>query len=216
MEFLLAGGAYEREEIAAVTKLLRDGDVVLELGGGLGYVSAYLRSMTKVGRIITYEANADLIPYIRDVHRINQVKEIEVRHGVVLSKPLSASLPFYVRADFWESSLYESDGAIARIAEVPAVSWRAVLDELKPSAAIIDIEGGELDLLEADTFGPIRRLIVEAHPALYGTSGMKRLFDGLVQHGFRYVAKATKGNVLALERRVSGPVRGHRLKPSRG
>lgn len=196
----MARGTYERREAAAASKLLHDGDVVIELGGGLGYTSTYLRLMTNIRKLVTYEANADLIPYIRDVHRINKVKEIEVRHGVVLSNSLSGSLPFYVRTDFWESSLCESDGPVARIAEVPTVSWRAVLDELKPSAAIVDIEGGELDLLEADTFGSIERLVVETHPALYGVSGMKRMFDGLVKHGFGYAGKAASGNVLALER----------------
>ena len=84
--------------------------------------------------------------------------------------------------------------------EVPTVSWSAVLDELEPSAAIIDIEGGELDLLKTDTFGSIERLIVESHPALYGIPGMELLFNGLARHGFGYAAKASSGNVLGLER----------------
>ena len=185
---------------------MRNGDVVLELGGGLGYLSAYLRSMTNIGRYILYEANPDLIPYIGDVHRINQAKGIEVRHGVVVPNPSSDSVPFFVRTDVWASSLNESDGAVVRVVQVPTVSWRSILDELKPSAAIVDIEGGELELLEADEFGSIQRLIVEAHPALYGIPGMKRLFDALARHGFVYAEKGTGENVLALER---SPTAGH-------
>ena len=200
IEAKLARGTYEAHEAAAARKLLRDGDVVVELGGGLGYISTYLRRMTKIGWLVTYEANPDLIPYILNVHRINRVKEIEVRHGIVLSDPPGDALPFYIREDFWDSSLSGNEGAVTRIVEVPTVSWSAVLDELKPSAAIIDIEGGELDLLEADSFGSIERLIVEAHPALYGIPGMKRLFDGLAQHGFGYAANGSSGSVLGLER----------------
>ena len=200
IEAKLARRTYEEREAAASRKLLHVGDAVLELGGGLGFISTYLRRMTKIGRLVTYEANPDLIPYIYNVHRINQANDIEVRHGIVLSDPPGDTMPFYIREDFWESSLSESDGAVARIVDVPTVSWRAVLDELKPSAAIVDIEGGELDLLEADTFGSIERLIVEAHPALYGVPGMKRLFDGLARHGFGYVPNASSGTVLGLER----------------
>ena len=200
IEAKLAQGNYEGREAATAGRFLRDGDVVLELGGGLGFISTYLRRMTKIGRLVTYEVNPNLIPNIRNVHRINRAKDIEVRHGVVLSNPAGDALPFYIREDFWESSLSEGDGAVTRIVEVPTVSWRAVLDELKPSAAIIDIEGGELDLLDADTLGSIERLIVEAHPALYGIPGMKRLFDGLARHGFDYAANASSGRVLGLER----------------
>ena len=51
----------------------------------------------------------------------------------------------------------------------------------------------------AHGFGSVQRLILEIHPALYGIPGMKRIFDGLVRHGFSCAAKAS-GNVLALER----------------
>jgi FkbM family methyltransferase len=182
----LALGRYEPSLTSAVKESLRDNDVVLELGAGLGYISSYLRRQTGVGRIVCYEANPDLIPYIRDVHGLNKVQGVEVRHGVVTPAPPGTTLPFYIRSSTAASSLNETDGPVARIVDVPVIAWRTVVDEVQPTAAIMDIEGAELDVLEADDFGPVRRLVLETHPIVYGTAGLKRLYDALTRHGFQY------------------------------
>jgi FkbM family methyltransferase len=204
MERRLARGRYEPSVAAAAMEMVRDGDTVVELGGGLGYISAYLRRHTGAGRIVSYEANPHLISYARDVHRHSSALAIEVRHAVVLPVPSGATMPFYIRSDFAASSLNESDGQPDQVVDVPVTSWSDVLDEIKPTVAIVDIEGGELDLLEAGDFDPVQRLVLETHPALYGTRGMKRLYAALAKHGFEYRSlyhvRGSTAPVIALER----------------
>lgn len=199
-EKTLARGKYEWKEAAVAKNLLRDGDVVLELGGGLGYISTYLRRASGAGRIVTYEANPELIAYIGAVHRLNMAVNIDVRHGVVLANPQAPTTRFHIRQSILESSLSEADGPVSRAVDVPVVRLRDVLDDVRPTAAVIDIEGGEIDVLEADDLLPIRRLVLEIHPALYGTPGMARTFAALRRHGFAYKTSASRDQVLALER----------------
>lgn len=200
MERRLTRGKYERHEAGVARDLLHDGDVILELGAGIGFISSYLRKATRVGRIVTYEANPDLIAYIESAYERNAATGIEVRHGVVLPDPTTSTIPFYIRSNLLESSLSLADGPISRAVDVPVRSLASVLEEVAPTAAVIDIEGGEVGVLEASDLDPIRRLILEIHPALYGTSGMARVFAALARHGFDYRAEMSRANVLALER----------------
>jgi FkbM family methyltransferase len=190
---------YESLEAHSVQLLLRPGDVVLELGAGIGFLSAYLRRHTKVGRIVCYEANPELIPHIIKTHAINGIDDIDVRHGVVLAPPTKRTVPFYIRRDLWASSLSPEGLPAIRVVDVPAVAWADIISEVQPTALIMDIEGGEADLLGFCDLSPIKRIVVEVHPALCGVSGMARMYSALDRQGFRNVSALDGGNVLALE-----------------
>ena len=51
-------------------RVARAGDTVLELGGGIGYMSTLLAVKTRA-RVVSFEANPALIDYIRSVHAAN-------------------------------------------------------------------------------------------------------------------------------------------------
>ena len=147
IERTLARSSYERDEARAAPRLFERAGTVLELGSGLGFLSAYLRRRTKVGRIVTYEANPDLIDYIGRVHKTNGIGDIEVRHGVVLpTPPPGSTIPFHIRADMWTSSLDakggERYGPVVRTVDVPTFAWADVLADIQPDALMMDIEGG--------------------------------------------------------------------------
>lgn len=204
IERALAKSSYEGKESTAARRLLKEGDTVLELGAGLGFMSACIRRETGAGRIVTYEANPDLIGYITRLHKANGIDDIDLRHGVVLAKPSSSTVPFHIRADMWASSLEprgeDKDGPVIRTVDVPTFAWADVIADVRPDALIMDIEGGELDLLTLCDPGPVRRMVVELHPALHGITGMSRIFRVLEHHGFNYKPGLSNGNVLALER----------------
>jgi FkbM family methyltransferase len=205
IERTLARSTYEQDEAKAAPRLFEHAGTVLELGAGLGFLSAHLRRRTKVGRIVAYEANPDLIDYIGRVHKTNGIGDIEVRHGVVLpTPPPRSTIPFYVRAHMWTSSLdatgSERSGPVVRTVDVPTFAWADVIADVQPDALMMDIEGGELDLIESCDPGPIKRMLVELHPAVYGVAGMSRIYQGLERRGFIYRNRLSYGSVLALER----------------
>lgn len=204
VERALTGNRYEHWEARLARRLLHPSDTVLELGSGLGFMSALLRRHTPVGRIVTYEANPDLIDYIARLHKLNGISDVEVRHGVVLADPQARSIPFHIRANMWSSSLSpdgsEQEGLVLRSVEVPVFAWADVIEEMQPNAVVMDIEGGELGIIDACDFGPIRRMVVELHPRAYGIAGMARIYGALDRHRFVDQLGISHDNVLAIER----------------
>ena len=55
-----------------------------------------------------------------------------------------------------------------------------MIAEAKPDVLIMDIEGGEAEILEADSLGTIRDIAVEMHDA----DTTERAFAALERHGF--------------------------------
>ena len=98
-----SGETYERKECDAVMRMVQDDDVVLELGGGIGYMSTLIATHKKVRTVHTYEANPTLIPYIRSVHEANEVTNVTV-HNALLADGPGEPVPFYVRQNFLGSS----------------------------------------------------------------------------------------------------------------
>jgi FkbM family methyltransferase len=178
IERALAAGHYEREETILARDLVRPGDAVLELGAGLGLVSTVVRRFTEAGRIVCYEANPHLIPYICSAHALNGARDIDVRHAVVLPNPLTQTVPFYLCDEFWSSSLCPSSNAHEVSVRTERLS--DVIAEIKPDVLLMDIEGGEADVLETDDLGAIREIAIELH----GGATEERALASLKRHGF--------------------------------
>ena len=68
---MLRNNAYEDKETDAALRVVREGDVVLEVGGGIGYMSTLVASKRAIASVHSFEANPHLIPYIRQVHAAN-------------------------------------------------------------------------------------------------------------------------------------------------
>ena len=94
MEWTLAKGRYEWGEARFGARVIAHGDTVLELGAGIGFVSSYIRQHSAAARIVCVEANPQLIPYIEEVHRINDIQNTVVINGVAQIGPKVASVPF--------------------------------------------------------------------------------------------------------------------------
>lgn len=184
MELTLASGKYEARERVLSTRIVHAGDVVLELGAGLGFVGSYLRKFTKAGKIICIEANPRLIPYINTVHELNSVENVEVLSGVVIPGYRQArTFPFYCRTDFWASSLDDA-APYDTVVHVRSLSFPEILEQHRPDVLIMDIEGGELDLLSAPSAGSIRAIVLETHPRVYGADGVRAVEANLARLGF--------------------------------
>lgn len=193
----LREGTYERKECDAVAKVVREGNTVLELGGGIGYVSTLLSVKKKVAKVVSYEANPTLIPYIKSVHEANEVTNVEVRNAL-LAPRAGKPVPFYIRKNFLGSSM---DGEIDKQAIIDTVQIdkhgiSPTLKEVQPNVLVCDIEGAEADLLPAGDWSGLRVAIIELHPQWIGQSGVQAVFDCMQKAGLSYFPKASEAKVV--------------------
>lgn len=101
---LLYEGQYEKEEALLCRQVLRQGDRVLELGGGIGFISSLCAQICGSDNVLTYEANALVQPVIQETHKINGVTpQLRMRAiGVT-----SGKAQFFVNENIISSSLVD-------------------------------------------------------------------------------------------------------------
>lgn len=190
---------YERPEINAALSLVRPGDRVLELGVGLGIVSALVARCHETVRLTSFEANPGLIPHIRKLHDINGVTTVDLRNRILLHRPDRPSVPFHLHRYFAEGSLIPSGGTVAQV-DVLTADFDEVVREVDPTVLVCDIEGGETDLLSRADLAPFRALIIEMHPRQTSAEGSTALVRSVLESGFLLRLDLLAGSVLSFER----------------
>ena len=162
---------YEENEAKVVEQRLEPDDVVVELGGGIGFISALCAKRIGSASVHVYEANPSLKSPIEELYRLNDIAPD--LHMYALG-PNSGEAPFYVAEDFWSSSslqpqpntsarskllgqvkafealLQPQPNTSARsklLVQVKAFEEEMALYPRRPNFLIIDIEGGEFDFL---------------------------------------------------------------------
>ncbi len=196
----LETGSYEQAEARVLPRILREGERVLEIGAGIGYLSTIMARDAGVAAVRVYEANPLLLPVIAEVHRLNRVADIDVRHGVLRSSGSGASSTFYVRGDFWGSSLQKEPWEYDYTIEVPNVSFADELATYQPTLIVCDIEGGELDLFQDACLHGVRRIYMEVHQEVIGRRGMRDLFDAMSANDLHYDQHHSCGAILLFSR----------------
>ncbi len=91
----IRNGKYERGEARNLPEIIEPGERLLELGGGIGFLSALAALQRRAEVIVVIEANPELIPVIRETHRLNGVTAQVLNAAVVgvRSSPWSRSQP---------------------------------------------------------------------------------------------------------------------------
>ena len=197
----LREGTYERKEADAVLKMIAPGDRVLELGAGIGFMSALIALNQPVAAIECYEANPALIGYIRAVHALNGITCATVVNALLAPQP-GDPVPFYVRSNFLASSLdptVRPDGIVAR-PQIAVHGIRQVIGRLKPDVLVCDIEGAEATLLPAADLSGLRAAVVELHPQWIGDTGVRAVFEAFHRAGLTYWPKASEGKVVTFRK----------------
>jgi FkbM family methyltransferase len=193
----LIKGWYEANEAKAAKLLLQDGDIVLEIGGGCGFLSAFVAKLGRASRVITVEADPELIPIMEQTHALNHVS-VEIFNEVL--SETSGWTDFYVCDEFWVSSRTPTVQKLRHKLSVPTASFQARLAEWQPNLLIVDIEGGERELFRQPLARSVDRIIVEVHGWAYGPSGIKEVMDRISDLGFAYVPSASVAQVLSYQR----------------
>jgi FkbM family methyltransferase len=192
VRWVIHAGLYESPERDVVLASLRPDDVVLELGSGSGYLTTIAAGIAREVR--SFDANPELVPFARATVARNR-RTATIENAVLTRSPAAETVPFYLNAEFWTSSLLPFDGA--REIEVPVLDFDTVRQGC--SYLITDIEGGELELLSGDLSG-IRAVCVECHPAVLSPQQMTDMLSSMFAQGFTLDLGISQGQVLYLAR----------------
>ena len=196
----IRSGEYESPEILAVSKLIQAGDTVLELGAGIGVVSA-VAAQSKPGiRIEAYEANPNLIPAIEDLHKINGIGGITVHNEILLPNPSQSSHKFNLHHHFTEGSINDTVPTVASVI-VPVRDFNQVMSDLRPDVFICDIEGAEEQLFVDIDLSSLRVIVLEIHPHLISAKVITSIDAQCAKAGLFPNKLYSTAQVVAYERR---------------
>jgi FkbM family methyltransferase len=194
----LKADGYERKETDAVLRIVKPGDTVIELGGGIGYMSTLMA--VKCGATVhAFEGNPDLIPYIRRVHAENQATRATIHHALI--GEAAGSADFYIRRNILASSMAElvSEPHVA-VTRVEVRAARDVFAALNPTVLVCDIEGAEAQVIPFLPLDGLRAAVVELHPQWIGEAGVRAVFDAFAAAGLTYFPQASEAKVVTFLR----------------
>lgn len=192
---LLRTNAYEKKESDAALRVLREGDVVIELGGGIGYMSTLMASKRAIKSVHSFEANPHLIPYIQEVHALNGVTNAHVTNAIL--GPRKGKVDFYLRDPMLGSSMELLEGEdTPPSVKVDVLNAKNVFKNIKPNVLICDIEGAEVDLIPQLDLTGLRAAVIETHPQWIGPEGMNKVMRAFMDAGLAYYHRGSHGKVL--------------------
>jgi len=192
----LYGGYYENHELSLVKSVLEQDDVVMELGTGIGLLSAYCAAKIGSERVFTYEANPSLKDKIRATYSLNHVSPA-VEFCILGDR--CGEQTFYPSKNFWASSTIQRSSRNQAI-QVPMKSFNAEVQRINPTFLLMDIEGGEYDLMQYADLHNIRKLQMELHTGFLGEEKADFVLSRLRDAGFRVNQELSRKENLLLQR----------------
>jgi len=192
---------YEGLEMDGALHVVRPDDVVLEIGAGIGLVGAVIAAKARPRAVHSYEANPELIPAIEALYAVNGLDNIAVRNAVLVSAPeRPETMTFHLHSSYLGSSLIEPERRKSRAVAVPTESFAEVCARVKPTVLVMDIEGGEQEILRHADLSGFRAMVLEFHPKAYGVGGMRECKNILRDAGFERIAEKSVRTVWTCER----------------
>jgi FkbM family methyltransferase len=197
----IAKGLYEKQEAKCILQASQEGDRLLEVGAGIGYISSLAGLTGRFESILVVEANPDLIPIIKKHHTLNHV-QARLINAAAVGTPASADqhVAFYIRKDFWASSMSPKPPGYTRRVDIPKLCMQDLIREFKPTFFVCDIEGGELGLIPQLSFDGVAKVMIELHQRVIGRKGMQTIFDAMSAKGFHYDQWHSCGSVVLFSR----------------
>jgi FkbM family methyltransferase len=173
-------GTYEQPESILVREFLSPGDRVLEIGGGVGFISLLCSRICGPENVLTYEANAAMHSPIKINYGLNgMTPQVRFKAITVAEREVT----FYINDNIISSSLHHRDHTHPH--KVPADPLDEVIAEWKPTAIVMDIEGGETTILPSSQLNGVKKIILELHPHIVGEAETAAMKAHLEKLGFR-------------------------------
>ncbi len=192
----ICSGAYSAGIIRLLSDAVRPGDRVLVIGAGLGVVSTLIARSRGVERVIAFEANTSLHPYLERVHALNDVPWVETVNAV-LGDGAKSRVPFFARHDIRESSLLPGDDAWKQVMMVPVMDLNVILTEERITLIVCDIPATAAQLLGRAELGSVERIIVPCGGESSPSQGGNEASLELIGQGF---AAEERGTATLFER----------------
>jgi FkbM family methyltransferase len=189
-------GSYESKEAELVQLKIESGDIVMEVGAGIGFLSSLCARIVGSDRVFAYEANPQLLDVIRHVHALNGVAPTVV--GAMLGEG-AGEHEFFLEKDYWASSIIRGS-AEAQAIRVPQIDRNSEIRRLAPTFLIADIEGGEYEFFSGIDLAPVRKICIETHPHVLGNRRISEILGWLFVAGFSLDFNCMRKNVYFLYR----------------
>lgn len=188
---------YERREAICLQRILEPRDTFVEIGAGMGFLSALAALRIGSGRVTAYEANPRMLDVIRRTWELNGV-EPELVHGVLGDGDGVAE--FHVEDQFVSSSLHRRSEA-AEVVEVPRLDAAREMRRVRPTVVAMDVEGAERELVPLVPWDGVDRLVIDLHPDVIGREGVAEVLGVLGSVGFAELRRASSTNKKLMVRR---------------
>ncbi|WP_323779729.1 FkbM family methyltransferase [Thalassovita sp.] len=198
----LHSGDYEGFEAKAAMKRVKPGNRVLELGAGLGYISAICARAAGPENVLSVEANPRMLDVIRSNLALNGFSEVRLVHAAVSEGEEKGRevIPFHAGKAFWGGSLDPAENRSGDMINVPLLCFGDLMDAFRPHVVIMDIEGGEARLFDRPWPVHVRRVMMELHPNKYPDTVIKRIVECMSESGLTYDPVASSGRVIGFKR----------------
>lgn len=191
MRKLIYRGWYENDEYRFVKRYVKPDDVVMELGAGMGFVGIACSKIAGSDNVFCYEANPFLEQLIRRNHESNAVSpDLQM----CMLGQSEGQTEFFVSPEFWISGVTSGTG---RKVTIPVRSANDEIQRIKPTCLVVDIEGGEVDLLHTIDLSGIDKIIIELHPSTMGFTAINDILIHCLEKRFS-IAEQTASPVCVL------------------
>ena len=175
-------GEYEKSEMSIVKNTLDKEDKVLELGTGIGFISAYCAKQIGSDKIFTFEGNSSLKCLIQKLYSKNKVKP---HSTIALLGDGNGTKTFYKNENsFLASSSVSISNENQVVFQVEQQNLNEIIAQLQPTYLIMDIEGGEYDIFKIINFQSITKIQFELHPAVLSNVETSFIFNKLENGGY--------------------------------
>lgn len=174
---------YEKNEFKLISEYLNPNSSVLELGGGIGYISNVINKILKnKNNHIVLEGNELLINYLEVNKKLNN-SYFQIVNGILSNKELNT---FFVSETFVSSGLHnKSDNS--KMTSVKGFNLQVIHENFKINfdTLIMDIEGAEYEiLLENKILKSFKNIFFELHPKILSKSQQDEIYQALLSENF--------------------------------
>lgn len=151
MAFDIRHSFYEAPVNLALRDLIYPGDVVMDVGANVGYLTLIMSHLVgRFGKVVAFEASRDVLPELAANVASSRIQNVHQESLAIAAK--DGEVSFATHPDFPQGGRIEdvSDASLGFIQTVvPARSLDSYCEEfnLCPSVIKMDIEGGEADAL---------------------------------------------------------------------
>jgi FkbM family methyltransferase len=162
-----------------VREVLMPGDRVLEIGAGIGFISLLCAKRCGPEAVLSYEANPDNEALIRRNFELNGLRP-QLRCRAISVEGDDREL--FVAQNILSTSFIDRGDGATKVVKCDAIG--DVIEEFRPNAIVMDVEGVEIDLLPAAPLDGVEKIILETHARIVGEPAIRQLDDHLLGCGF--------------------------------